>query len=87
MLPVKYQFIWPSGFRGEDFSISANQKQELSMAAIIVDGSGRMRKLDTGPLIDASCQISVHLAQRCQRRRFFYFSQSEIGITNGGHVC
>ena len=41
MLPVKYHFIWPSGFRGEDFSISANQKQESSMAAMFVDGSGR----------------------------------------------
>ena len=191
MLPVKYQFIWPSGFRGEDFSISANQKQESSiadmfvdrsrrnyeflqrtshrcflsnnssfgqavsekktfsilanqkqessMAAIFVNRSGRneenlyrtshrcflsnissfgqavseekiflfqpirnkncpwrpylstdqdeMRKLYTGPLIDASCQISVHLAKRFQRRRFFYFSQSETRIVHGGHIC
>ena len=41
MLPVKYQFIWPSGFRGDDFSISANQKQESPVAAMFVDGSGR----------------------------------------------
>jgi hypothetical protein len=27
-------FIWPSGFRGEDFSKSANQKQELPAAAM-----------------------------------------------------
>ena len=41
MLPVKYQLIWSSSFRGEDFSISANQKQESPMAAILDDGSGR----------------------------------------------
>ena len=41
MLTVKYQFIWPSGFREEDFSISANQKQESPMVAMFVDGSGR----------------------------------------------
>jgi hypothetical protein len=29
----------PSGFRGEDFFKSANQKQELPMAAMFVNGS------------------------------------------------
>jgi hypothetical protein len=38
MLPTKLQFILPSGFRGEDFKKSANQKQELSMAAMFVNG-------------------------------------------------
>jgi hypothetical protein len=28
MLPTKFQIIWPSGFRGEEFSKSANQKQK-----------------------------------------------------------
>jgi hypothetical protein len=36
-----FQFIWSSGFRGEDFFKSANQKQELPMAAMFVDGSGQ----------------------------------------------
>jgi hypothetical protein len=40
MLPIKFQFIWPSGFRGEDFKKSAKQKQELSVAAMFVNGSG-----------------------------------------------
>jgi hypothetical protein len=39
MLPIKFQFIWPSGFRGEDFFKSANQKQELPMVAMFVYGS------------------------------------------------
>jgi hypothetical protein len=39
MLPTKLQFIWPSGFREEDFFKSVNQKQELPMAAMFV---GRM---------------------------------------------
>jgi hypothetical protein len=34
MLPTKFQLIWPSGFRGEDFFKSANQKQELPMVAM-----------------------------------------------------
>ena len=41
MLPTKFQFIWPSGFRGEDFFKSANQKQELPMVAMLFNGSGQ----------------------------------------------
>ena len=41
MLPTKFRFIWPSGFFREDFQKSTNQKQELPVAAIFVNGSGR----------------------------------------------
>ena len=40
MLPTKFQFIWPSGFR-EDLNKSTNQKQELPMAGMFVHESGR----------------------------------------------
>jgi hypothetical protein len=40
MLPTKFRFIWPSDLR-EDFKKSANQKQELPVAAMFVNGSGR----------------------------------------------
>ena len=38
MLPTKFQFIWPSGFTG-DLKKLANQKQELPMVAMFVNGS------------------------------------------------
>jgi len=41
MLPKKIRFIWPSGFRGEEFYKSTNQKQELPMAAMFVNILGR----------------------------------------------
>jgi hypothetical protein len=41
MLPTKFQFIWPNGFRGEEFKKSANQKQESPVAVMFVNGSGR----------------------------------------------
>jgi len=41
MLPTKFWFIWPSDFRGEDLFKSANQKQELPMVAMFIDGSGQ----------------------------------------------
>jgi hypothetical protein len=40
-----------------------------------------------GLSIDASYQVSDHLAMRFQRRRFLEIDQSEIRIACGGHVC
>ena len=121
MLPTKFRFIWLSGFRGEDFFKSANQKQEWPVVAMFVNGSGRneqslqrtfhrcflpsfgsfgqvvseekifknwpirnknclwrpcllmdrdeINKIYRGSSIDASYQVSVHLAEGFQRRR------------------
>jgi len=45
MLPVKCYTTWPNGFRGEDFFLKlTNQKQELPMAAMFVNGSGRNKQ-------------------------------------------
>jgi hypothetical protein len=44
MFPTKFWFIWPSGFRGEDLKKLANQKQELSVAAMFVEGSGQIEQ-------------------------------------------
>jgi hypothetical protein len=41
MHPTTFRCIWQSGFRGEDFLEITNQKQELPMAAMFVNGSGR----------------------------------------------
>jgi hypothetical protein len=42
MLPTKFRFIWPSGFRGEDLKKKlANHKQELPVAAMFVNGLGQ----------------------------------------------
>ena len=42
-----------------------------------------MSNLYRGPLIDASYQISVHLA----KEDFLEFNQSETRIVCGAHVC
>jgi hypothetical protein len=39
MLPTKFRFIWPSGFKGENFKKSAIQKQELPVVAMFGNGS------------------------------------------------
>ena len=69
------------------FFKSENQKKELSVAVMFVNGSGRNEQSYRGPSIDASYQVSVHLAKQFQRRRFLKIGQSETRIACGGHVC
>jgi hypothetical protein len=45
-----------------------------------------MRNLYREPYIDASYQISVHLAKRFQRRRFLEIDQLEKIIACGSHI-
>ena len=40
MLPTKFRIIWPCGFRG-DFQKQINQKQESSVVAMFLNGSGQ----------------------------------------------
>jgi hypothetical protein len=87
MLPTRFRYIWPNSFRGEEFFKSANQKQESLVASMFVNGLGGMSNLYRGPSIDASYQVSVHLAKRLQKRRIFKISQSETRVAYGGHVC
>ena len=87
MLPTKFRLIWPSDFRGEDLLQSANQKQELPMAAMFVTGSRQNEEFYRGSFIDASFQDSFHLAKRLQMRRFLEIDQSGTRIACGGHVC
>ena len=54
------------------FLTLANQKQELPLAAIFVDGMGRNEELYRGPYIDAFCQTWFHLVQLFQRSRLKY---------------
>jgi hypothetical protein len=46
----------------------------------------KISNLYRGPSIDASCQVSVHLAKRFQRRRFLKIGHSKTRIACGGHV-
>jgi hypothetical protein len=64
MFPTKFRFIWPSGFGGEDFFKSANQKQELPVVAMFVNRSGRNEQ---------SLQRTFH---RCFLQSFGSFGQA-----------
>ena len=87
MLPTKFRFIGRNGFRGEKSKKSANQKPESPVTAMFVNGSGRNEHLYRRPSIDASYQVSDHLAKQFQRRKFLEINQSETRIACGSHVC
>ena len=77
MFPIKFRFIWQSGFRGEDFrNRPIRNKNCLWWPCLLMDGD-EMSNLYRGPSKDASYQVSVHLAKRFQRRRFLEIDQSE----------
>jgi hypothetical protein len=61
-------------------------KNRLWWPCLLMDRDG-MSNLYRGPSIDASYQVSDHLAMWFQRRRFLEIDQSETKIACGGHVC
>ena len=61
-------------------------KNRLWWPCLLMDRDG-MSNLYRGPSIDASYQVSVHLAKGLQKRRIFKISQSETRVAYGGHVC
>jgi hypothetical protein len=87
MLPTKFRFIWLSDFRGEDFfrNQPIKNKNDLWWPCLLTDWD-EMSNLYRGPSIDASYQVSVHMAKRFQRR-FLKMGQSEKRIACGGYVC
>jgi hypothetical protein len=49
-------------------NLATNQKQELPFGSHVTD-QNKMSDLYKGPVIDASYQVSVHLAEGLQRRK------------------
>jgi hypothetical protein len=72
MIPTKFRFIWPSGYRGEYFfrNQPIRKKNCLWWPCLITD-LDEISNLYRGPAIYASYEVSVHLAKWFQRRRFF----------------
>ena len=64
MLPTKFRFIWPNGFRREESKKSTNQKQESPVVAMFVNGSGRNE------------QSSQRTLYRCFLPSFISFGQA-----------
>ena len=69
MLPTKFWFIWPSGYRGEDFfrNRPIRNKNLLWRPCLLTDRD-EMKNLYRGPYIDASYQVLVQLTMQFQRK-------------------
>jgi hypothetical protein len=86
MLTNKFRFIWPSGFTGDFKNRPIRNKNCMWWQCLLMDRD-EMNNLYREPSIDASYQVSVHLAKQFQRRRLLQTDQSETRITCGGHIC
>jgi hypothetical protein len=64
-----------------------NQKQELPVVAMFVNDREKISNSYREHSIDASYQVSVHLAKRFQRKRFLEIYQLETRIACGSHIC
>ena len=58
MLPIKFRFIWSSGYRGEDWKKIGQSETRIACGGHVCQWIG-------------TNQVSVHLGKRFQRRRFF----------------
>ena len=68
-LPVtKFRFIWPSGYRGEDFFRNQPIRNKNCLWPCLITDRDEMSNVYRGPAIDASYQVSVHLTNWFQRR-------------------
>jgi hypothetical protein len=72
MIPTKFRFIWLNGFRGEDFfrNQPIRNKNCLWRPCLLTD-QDEMSNLYRGPSIDASYQVSIHLA-KAKKKKYVY---------------
>ena len=77
MLPTKFQLIWESSFRGEDF-LEINQSETIVPVAVMcVNG------------LELNEQSLSRTFQGCFKLRFYFLeiNQLETRIVCGGDVC
>ena len=74
-------------FQRRRFSETDQSETIIAVVAMFVNDRDKMSNPYREPSIDASYQVSIHLAKRFQRRRFLEIDQSEKRIVCGGHVC
>jgi hypothetical protein len=88
MLPTKFRFIWPSGFRREYcFRNQPIRTKNGMWRQCLLTDQDEISKRYRRPSINASYQLSVRLAKPFQRGRFLKIGQSETRIACGAHFC
>ena len=77
----------PFNRKHDFFRYQSIRNKNLLWRPCLLTDQDEISNLYRGPSIDASYQVSVHLAKRFQRRRLFKIGQSETRIARGSHVC
>jgi hypothetical protein len=72
MLPTKIRYIWPNGFRGEEFKKSPNQKQESPVAAMFISCESFL-KMWLIAFFSSPCQRQCELLPSLGVRRLLNF--------------
>ena len=81
-LHSKFRFIWPGDYRGEDLSKSTNEKQELPVATMFING------WEIEDLLRMFATKFRFISQSGFREEYFLeIDQSETRIACGSHVC
>ena len=81
--PIKFRFIWQSGFRGECFFLNRPIRNKNRLGQPCETDRDEMNNLYREPSIYASYQLSHHLGKRFYRRRVLEIDQSETRIVCG----
>jgi hypothetical protein len=69
MLPYKFWFIWPIGFRREELKKISQSETRIACAGnVFLTVWDEMSNLYRGPSIEASYQVSDYLTKLFQRR-------------------
>ena len=71
MLPTMFLFIWQSVLEEKIFRNRPIRNKNCLWQPYLLMDRDKISKIYRGPPIDASYQVSVHLAKRFRRRRFF----------------
>ena len=87
MLPTKLRFIWPNGFRGEESTKSANQKQASPVAAMFVNGSELNEKPLKRTFQGYFLPSFDSFGQAVSEKIVLKINQSETRMVCGSHVC
>ena len=77
MLPTRFRFIWQSGSEEKILKNRPIRNKNCLWRSCLLTDRNEMSILYRRPSKDASYRVSIHLAKRFQRRRFFQKSTSQ----------
>ena len=85
MLPTKFWLIWPGGLRGADFfrNQPIRNKNSLWWPCLSTDRD-EMSSMYRGPSIDASYQVSVHIAEGVSEEKIKMWKVNRWRTTSDG---